>query len=430
MDTNAPKTPATLPFAGWQSLSARAAAREVHRRIAALPENLRTAALAWIRPERELAEELSLSPRENSPLHGVPYLLKDLFDLARVPTNAGSTFLNQARGTPAADSNLVKQLHAHGAACAGKTHLVEFAAGLYGDNAHYGDCPHPHFADRLSGGSSSGSAALIGTGVVPFAIGTDTGGSVRVPAAFCGVYGFRLTPNDLFIRDAVPLAPTLDTAGWFAGSATDLLTANSAILGNSSARATQSPRGAFISAKNFGVPFAPEVEVAYERAAARLAPALDAAARDAFFTSWQNAISAYTVIALSEAHAYHRDWLVPYRAHYEPSIWQRFTDGGNYSAAQIAEARAILENVRAVFRTFFQTHDFLILPATPFPALRKIDCTPEARKALLTLTVPASLAGLPVLTIPLALPDGLSSGLQVIVPTATSAAIANLLKSE
>jgi len=132
-------------------MSARDAAHTVHARVAVLPKKLRAAAVAWLRPEPDLAAELGSHPA-SQPLHGVPYVLKDLFDLAAVPTNAGSTFLNSARGTPSRDSALALRLRELGAACAGKTHLVEFAAGLFGDNSHYGDCPHPRFPDRLTGG--------------------------------------------------------------------------------------------------------------------------------------------------------------------------------------------------------------------------------------------------------------------------------------
>jgi len=225
MDTIGNKTPDPLPFAAWQSLAPAAAAREVHARVTALPAPLRNAALAWLKPERDLAAELTVggalrpdetqSPLPESghnapptrPLTGIPYLLKDLFDLTGVPTRAGSTFLDKVRPTPNHDCRIASELTRLGAACAGKTHLVEFASGLTGENPHYGDCPHPHRPDRLSGGSSSGSAALVAAGVAPLAIGTDTGGSVRVPAAWCGLYGFRLTPGDELIRDAVPSRP-------------------------------------------------------------------------------------------------------------------------------------------------------------------------------------------------------------------------------
>jgi amidase/aspartyl-tRNA(Asn)/glutamyl-tRNA(Gln) amidotransferase subunit A len=461
MDTNAPKTPAALPFAAWQSLSPRDAACEVHARIAALPDKLRSAALAWVRPEAELAAELAwvgdvggtlrpaapgtdakqagykTPPTPNPSLQGVPYLLKDLFDLAGVPTNAGSTFLNSVRGTPTCNSALAHRLQGLGSACAGKTHLVEFAAGLFGDNSHYGDCPHPLFPDRLSGGSSSGSAALVAAGVVPFAIGTDTGGSVRVPAAFCGVHGFRLSPQDEFIRDAVPLSPTLDTAGWFTANAADMLAAWKALVRGRAnrpdelARPEDSPypfRGCYLPAATFGIPFERETAAACDRAAAAIAQPAEQAIVSALRSSWQGAIEAYTVTALHEAHAIHRDWLAPYREHYEPSIWQRFSDGGRYPREQLTKAAATREAVRAAFRQYFASYDYLILPATPFPALRKADCTPEARTGLLTLTTPASLDGLPVLTVPVALPSGLTTGLQIILPAANSPVVPWLLR--
>jgi amidase/aspartyl-tRNA(Asn)/glutamyl-tRNA(Gln) amidotransferase subunit A len=427
MDTNAPKTPATLPFAAWQSMSSRDAARTVHARVAALPEKLRTAAVAWLRPESDLAAELGSHP-VSQPLHGVPYVLKDLFDLAAVPTHAGSTFLNSARGTPSRDSALALRLRELGAACTGKTHLVEFAAGLFGDNSHYGDCPHPHCPDRLTGGSSSGSAALVAAGVVPFAIGTDTGGSVRVPASFCGVYGFRLSPGDDFIRDAMPLSPSLDTAGWFTADAGDMLAAVTALVGP--AKSGKEPRGCYLPAAALGAFFDPETADACDRAAAVFAKPADQATTRALLSSWQGAIEAYTVTALHEAHAVHRDWLAPYHEHYEPGIWQRFNDGGRYTPDQLAGAAATIARVCAAFRQYFSSHDFLVLPATPFPALRKADCTPEARKALLTLTAPASLGGLPVLTVPVQLASGLTTGLQIILPDANSAVLPWLLKAK
>ncbi|MBI2498344.1 MAG: amidase [Opitutae bacterium] len=453
MDTIAPKTPATLPFAAWQAMPPAEAAREVHRRLTALPANLRQAALAWVRPERELAAELAMfppvgaclqatsasgiackqAPTLSSPLRGIPYFLKDLYDLANVPTNAGSTFLDQARGRPVADSAIVRRLGGLGAACAGKTHLVEFAAGLFGDNAHYGDCPHPHFPDRLSGGSSSGSAALVATGVVPLAIGSDTGGSVRLPAAFCGLYGFRLRPGDELIRDAMPLSPSMDTAGWFTANAADMLTTWKAMAAGRANRPDEparpedspyplsaEPRGCYLPARSLGIPFDTDTAAACDRAAAAFAGPAGTDTTTALLASWQDAIEAYTVTALSEANKVHRDWLAPYHEHYEPGIWQRFSDGGTYTRDQLARAAAVIAAVRVTWRQFFADQDFLVLPCAPFPALRKAGCTPEARKQILTLTAPASLGGLPVLTLPVSLRSGLTAGLQVILPAADS----------
>ncbi len=156
-----------------------------------------------------------------------------------------------------------------------KSQLVEFASGLTGENPHYGDCPHPQFPNRLSGGSSSGSAALVAAGVVPFSIGTDTGGSVRVPAAFCGLYGFRLTPRDVFIADAFPLAPTMDTAGWFTANAPDMLTSWQALAGGGSSGSESDSHGCYLPMSALLPDADEEVAQACDKAAAKICPPAD-----------------------------------------------------------------------------------------------------------------------------------------------------------
>ena len=427
MDTIAPKTPATLPFAAWQALSPAQAAREVQARVTALPPALRTAALAWLKPERDLVADFGTVDAK-LPMHGVPYLLKDLFDLSGVPTRAGSTFLHQLRGLPSRDSALVQRLRALGATCAGKTHLVEFASGLTGENPHYGDCPHPHFPDRLSGGSSSGSAAMVAAGVVPFAVGTDTGGSVRVPAAWCGLHGFRLTPGDELIRDAFPLAPTMDTAGWFTANAGDMVAIWQAVVGKSPKQAKL--RGCHLPMSALLPGAEPETALSCDTAAAKLCPPADIPTQTKLLQAWRDVVDAYVTIGMSEAHHVHRDWLAPYHEHYDSVIWRRFSDAAHYPPEHIAKARAKLMEVRDGFAGFFATHDFLVLPAVPRGAPHKADCTPELRRNIITLTAPASLAGLPVLSIPVPLPSGLTAGLQIILPAANSPVVPWVLKAK
>ncbi len=455
MDTNGPKTPDPLPFATWQAMPPAQAAREVQERVAALPSPLRSAALAWLKPEAELAVELdaggsgsrpTAAGREPSPpsLRGLPYLLKDLFDLAGVPTRAGSTFLDKVRPTPTHDSRIVTELARPGAVCAGKTHLVEFASGLTGENPHYGDCPHPRRPNRLSGGSSSGSAALVAAGVVPLSIGTDTGGSVRVPAAWCGLYGFRLTPGDELIRDAVPLAPTMDTAGWFTANAADMLTMWQAMTRSrvgaeaTTWSSTLSPqaqarlhntalRGCYLNARRLVPGMTAEVATACDYAAASLTAHADPVAEAALILSWHHAVETYVTIGMSEAHAVHRNWLAPYREHYDPVIWQRFTDAGHFAAADITGARQRMTEIRGVWRDFFRAYDFLVLPAVPCAAPTKAEATPELRRNILTLTAPASLGGLPVLSLPVPLPSGLTAGLQIVLPAVDSPVVPWLL---
>ncbi len=424
MDTNALKTPATLPFKTWQAMPPTQAAREVHARVNALPADFRKAALAWLRPEIELAAELAAADA-SQPLHGVPYLLKDLFDLTGVPMLAGSTFLEQVRPLSTRDSEIATRLRERGASCAGKSQLVEFASGLTGENPHYGDCPHPQFPDRLSGGSSSGSAALVAAGVVPLSIGTDTGGSVRVPAAFCGLHGFRLTPRDALIADAFSLAPTMDTAGWFTANAADMLTAWTAMVGGAPSQAT--PRGCYLPMSVLLTSADPEIAQACDQAAAQWGERADSRTENLLLESWEGSTDAYLTIGMSEANAVHRDWLGPYRDHYDPLIWQRFHDAGNYPLGKIATARAKQKEIWAAWRQFFFDYDYLILPAAPCPAPRKADCTVELRRSIIRLTAPASLGGLPVLSIPVPLPSGMTGGLQIIVPVANSPVISWML---
>jgi len=391
------------------------AAQEVARRISALPAPLRSASVAWQPTDAELSAALT---RGTGPLRGLPYFAKDLFDVAGVPTRAGSAFLAEVRATPG-DSALVRRLREQGAALAGKTHMVEFAAGLTGENRTYGDCPHPRFADRLAGGSSSGSAALVAAGVAPFALGTDTGGSVRVPAAFCGLFGFRLTPGLEFVRDAFPLSPTCDTAGWFTAFPQDLAKLNRILLG-ASEQPDRAPRGAFIGARAIFADADAGIETACTNAAERFAAPLESDRRRALLSGWANAVDAYTTVVTHEAFKIHEPWLERFRDRYDPGIWQRFVKAGATTPPQLEAARATFAAVRASFAELFRDHDFLVLPCAPVPALTKAQCTPDIRRAILTFTAPASLAGLPVLTVPVPLPSGLTAGLQVIAPRVSS----------
>src|SRR3954464_13523162 len=197
-----------MTFREWQALTPEKAAREVHERVKKrLPKPQQRAAIALLLSRDELTARFKAAPR-GTPLGGVPFFAKDLFDFAGGPTRAGSTFLESVRPTPKHDGAFARTLRAAGAVFVGKTHLHEFASGVTGENPHYGDVEHPRFPGRTTGGSSSGSAAAVAAGIVPFATASDTGGSVRLPAAFCGIFGYRGVPHDPWIADAFPLSPS------------------------------------------------------------------------------------------------------------------------------------------------------------------------------------------------------------------------------
>jgi aspartyl-tRNA(Asn)/glutamyl-tRNA(Gln) amidotransferase subunit A len=401
-----------VTIAEWQDLARdgpAAAAAEVVRRRARLPPDQRAAVWAWLPEGSELVR--SFADRRHGPLDGVPYAVKDLFLVRGLATRAGGRL-----GKPpvaVSDGTLVQTLHQAGAVLAGKTHLHEFAYGLTGENPHYGDVMHPRFPDRTSGGSSSGSAAAVAAGLVPVAFGSDTGGSIRIPAAFCGLYGLRLTPGQAWIADAFPLAPSFDTAGWFTASAADMRHVLQALL--HPAPAAREPRGVSLSAADFDLPMEVHDTRLLNEASARLAPPADSLTAGILLDAFAGSASTYAVLQSQEAYRVHHSTLDVERARYGEAVWQRLDRGRHWSENQQVDARVKLAAIRLAWTQFFLTYDFLVLPAAPFVALRTTDCGQPERDAILTLNTPASLAGLPVLTLPVPRPDGLTLGLQVVV---------------
>ncbi len=409
----------TLAFDDWRQLEAGEAARQVHEGLARLSAGQRRAMMAWVLPEAELAARIARARSERRALGGVPCVVKDLFDLAGVDTRAGSVFLPEVRPTPSDDSALVKWLGTVGAAVAGKTHLHEFAYGITGENPHHGDVEHPRFPGRTAGGSSSGSAAAVAAGVVPLAFGTDTAGSVRVPAAFCGLWGFRMMPRHAWIEDAFPLAPSFDTAGWFTGNARDMedvLRVADLGAGNDGAR-----RGGAWLEPEFGA-VEPELAEAQRAAARRIAEPLPERIAAGLRAAFAEAPGIFAAIRAPEAWEVHAAWAERMRERYDPAVYARVVAGREVGRAAQAAAWVAREKLHDALAAVWAEFDFLVMPATPCVAPTKAECTQATRERIFALTTPASVAGVPVLTVPVGLPGGLSTGLQVLAPTVASGA--------
>lgn len=414
-----------LSLREWTDLARqgrRAVTDEVGRRAErALDETQRRAVFA------ALFESPCDEPADDSvtagPIDGVPFVVKDLFDVRGLPTRAGSGFLAEIRPPADRDSTLVRAFRAAGASLVGKTHLHEFAYGLTGENPFYGNCANPLDPERTTGGSSSGSAAAVAAGIVPIALGTDTGGSVRVPAAHCGLYGYRHVPGHAWIRDAFPLAPSCDTAGWFTASAADMVEVLKAILNPS--EPTGALRGVYLDYGRLDA----EVRHACRSRAEELIPRNDPGTVHELVASFAGTGDAYSVLTSAEAAAIHAPWLDTMRDRYSPAVWQRIDRGRRWQAAEIREAEATRARLVRTFSAYFQTHDVLLLPAAPSPAPRHEECATYDRTRILDLTAPASLAGLPALTLPLRLDNGLSAGLQAIVRAPDDPAALHLLRT-
>ena len=390
----------------------QAAAEHFFSHLDQQPKDQRAAAIAKTLSKEQLISAFETSVQGDGPLSGVPYLLKDLYDVASWETNASSLFLNELRGTPTQSSALARSLDQAGGVFAGKTHLVEFAYGMEGSNCHFGDGVHPHFPTRISGGSSSGSVWAVANGLVPLASGSDTGGSVRVPAAYNGLYGIRVTPDHAWSKDgSFPLSPSFDTSGWFTRSAEDLLITLEALFPNFPKEADE-PKGlelfpnySFID-QNLSTP--------HEEAISELPLESNSEATDRLL-SLPDLVRAYLVTSSHEAYEVHKEWHEEKNEHYDPQTWERVAKGNTWQPSELEEAAEIKNQVHTFFDDVFADYDFAVLPVAPCPAPLLGEAT-ELREAHLRLTAPGSLGQLPILTVPYFLESGLSGGLQIIVP--------------
>jgi amidase/aspartyl-tRNA(Asn)/glutamyl-tRNA(Gln) amidotransferase subunit A len=375
---------------------------EMFSKIGTYSASERRAVFAAFRTRDLLEETLQNYETKNKALAGHLCFVKDNFDLPGFSTGASSLFLEDVRSGPHLAGKLVQRLEALGLAIAGKTHMNEFAYGLDGANPHFGNCPHPSLPGCCSGGSSSGSAWVVANEVVPIAFGTDTGGSIRVPAAFCGLVGFRLPPDEWARQGCFPLAPSFDSVGWFTKNIHDLnfytrqlleLPEAKGVLKVSNGIAehdafTPFIRSQFPQATSFA-PFASE-EIENQR------------------------VEAYNILQSREAYELHKPWISDHADQYDPAVLERILRGKAWSDEEISRSKGVEAETEAAFESLFETSDVLLLSvsrdiAPPYPM------SLEQRTALLKATVPASLAKLPVVTLPVETPQG-PLGIQCILP--------------
>jgi aspartyl-tRNA(Asn)/glutamyl-tRNA(Gln) amidotransferase subunit A len=369
--------------------------------------------------------------RYRGPLHGVPIGVKDLCETAGVRTTAGSSFLS--RWVPDRDATVVRRLRAAGAVIVGKLNLHEFAFGTTGINPHTGTARNPWDLDRLTGGSSSGSGAAVAAGACFGALGTDTGGSIRMPSALCGIVGLKPTHGRVSLEGVVPLAPSLDTVGPMARSVRDVAILLQVIAGHDPEDpwSADVPVGDYtahldagVAGLRLGVPAAyafdgceAEVGAAVERAVAAL-QSLGARRVEvdggALLTWWSAAIN----VVLAEAAAVHRQRYETNAAGFGEDVRGILTAAMELPAFQYVAAARLRDALRrgAAEERLFAAADVLLMPATPVVAPRVADLAPGNLMGSLTHnTAPFNLAGLPALSIPCGVTSGgLPVGLQIV----------------
>jgi len=383
--------------------------------------------------DARVAERERVRGEAAGPLAGVPIALKDLFDTAGVRTTAGSSFF--AERVPERDATVVQKLRAAGAVLLGKLNMHEWALGVTNDNPHYGACHNPWALDRISGGSSGGSAAALAAGMCFGSLGSDTGGSIRIPASLCGVVGLKPTYGRVSLRGVVPLSWSLDHAGPMARRVADVALLLDVIAGPDRA----DPGSADVAVDEYGArledgisgwrigviadewlgDIEPDVRALVREAVDVLASAgaqIDVLAAPEL----PDAARLNGLMTTADAATFHRERMESAPHEFGSDVLARLRRGAGYGATDYADARRQQTILRRTFSSWFVEHggmfDAVVLPTTPCTAPRIAGLDAVATAPVLTrLTAPFNFTGLPAMSVPCGLTaEGLPVGLQIV----------------
>ena len=353
--------------------------------------------------------------RRGGPLSGLTFAAKDLFDVAGHPTGGGNPDWARANPIPTRHAWAVQRLLDAGATLIGKTITDEVSLGIVGENAFYGTPINSRAPDRVPGGSSSGSAAAVAAGLCDTALGTDTGGSVRVPASFCGLYGIRPTHGRIDVSGMMPQAPSSDTAGWFARDSDTFARVSSAMLDESIP--TNLPRRLIIAVDAFG--FAePEVGAALQPIVERLRALIGEIREEVMappgITQWARA---QRTLQPSEAWLTFKDWIDRDNPRFAFSVARNIILGSMIPESERGWARLVRREARGRMRYLLPEGTILCLPTTPFPAPKRgepLSVAGAQRDRLLCLCCHGGMTGVPQVSIPGATVEGLPVGLSIV----------------
>jgi len=366
------------------------------------------------------APQPNIAGSAEGPLAGLRFAAKDIFDIAGFVTGCGNPDKARSQAPAERHAPVVESLLAAGAELAGKTITDELAYSLNGQNFHYGTPTNVNAPGRIPGGSSSGSAAAVAGGLVDFALGSDTGGSIRIPASYCGLFGLRPTHGRISLQGVMPLAASFDTVGWFARDAETLRRVGTVLLGGGAGNAQRWQRLLFAEdAFDLAVPAAEAaLGPLVERLEQRVAPAETVLAA-ALGDSLEDWMWHFRHIQAREITAAHGAWIAETNPTFGPESQERFDWAASITEAQAAPARELREVFAARLTEMLGEDALLCLPSAPGIAPL---CTSDAeqlkahRSAVLSLTSIAGLARLPQISLPLARVEGCPLGLSLIAP--------------
>lgn len=364
------------------------------------------------------------------PLAGVPFAVKNLFDVAGLPTRAGSK-INRDLAPARRDAALIERMEAAGAVLVGALNMGEYAYDFTGENVHDGPSRNPHDTTRMTGGSSGGSGSAVGGALVPIALGSDTNGSIRVPSSFCGIFGLKPTYGRLSRARSFPFVASLDHLGPFARSAADLALAYDAMQGPDPDDGACTTRGLeptlpllanpisdlriAIAGGHFQKNVFPEAVEAVSRVAKALGATQVVEVPEA-----SRARAAAYVITTTEGASLHLDRLRKRPNDFDPAVRDRLIAGAMVPASLVDRAQKFRGWYRAQLAEIFKSVDVLLAPATPCtaPKLGQVNFSLDGvelpvRANIGIHTQPISFIGLPVVAVPVPL-EPLPIGVQII----------------
>lgn len=371
----------------------------------------------------------TIGQSRDTSLAGIPIAVKDLYETAHVRTTAGSLFFKDY--VPEANARVVERLGAAGALIMGKTNTHEIALGVTTVNPHFGACRNPWDEARIPGGSSGGSAVAVATGMALAGLGTDTGGSIRIPAALCGIVGLKPTFGRVSLRGIIPLSWNLDHAGPLTNTVEDAALLLQVIAGYDAddPSCVDEPMDDYlehlkdgIEAWRVGVGIGEYVGnataeiLAALNQAAQVLRTLGAVVETVDISFLREAAAANSIMTQADAAAYHRQRLAEHPDWFGEDVRRRLETGRNVTSTEYSLARRTQTEARRSLSGLLEEYQILLLPTTPItaPLIEGSDAVEQARR-LTRFTAPFNLTGLPAISIPCgASQEGLPMGLQMV----------------
>ncbi len=359
---------------------------------------------------------VALEPTGRGPLDGLSFAVKDVFHIAGHRTGFGHPDWLRTHPPATETAAAVTQLLAAGARMVGKTHSDELAYSLSGENMHYGTPVNPRCPQRIPGGSSNGSVVAVAGGLVDFAIGTDCGGSVRLPASYCGVLGMRPTHGRVSLQGAIPFGPSFDTAGWFARAPEVLRQVGRVLLQDT--RAGAGPSRALIARDAFDLVDAPirrALEAHVDALVRRIGRGEEVTVSPEGLSAW---VECFRVLQAAEVWANHAEWIREVKPVFGRGIRERMEWAATVRPEDVKAAQPLRTGMVRRLEQLLGPGDVLLLPTSPRIAPLKGTETSELevrfRHQAMCLLCIAGLGGLPQVSLPLAEIDGCPLGLSLV----------------